>query len=342
MNRRNFFKAFAVGVIACGVAPKSLVENKQEIVSAPSIVKSEKSAKTKTEPIVQPDLPDIADEESIDLSEAEVEVSSKENKSPEPALSEDNKPAAGHTDDDLKDYLYKMHNYNSPHKDDIYIAPGKIPILNSSAKRLMRLQKTVGHAYFHLISLDEAFKVSRSYPDVGRFTKEETDFLEMIFYEDATKYGFFGEKPIKKLTADIPEEKVVRVKSAGNYLYKGAPVEVYDKIKRILGDQAVLTSGVRSVMKQFLLFLNKALLNQGDLSLASRSLAPPGYSFHGVGDFDIGQTGFGEKNFTESFVTTNVFKRLQDLGYITLRYAQNNMLGVRFEPWHIKVEHARV
>jgi LAS superfamily LD-carboxypeptidase LdcB len=90
-------------------------------------------------------------------------------------------------------------------------------------------------------------------------------------------------------------------------------------------------------MKQFLLFLNKAYRSRGNLSVASRSLAPPGYSFHGVGDFDVGQVGFGIANFSSRFTTTKVFKRLRDLGYIELRYPKGNLLGVRFEPWHIKV-----
>ena len=98
-----------------------------------------------------------------------------------------------------------------------------------------------------------------------------------------------------------------------------------------------MTSGVRGMMKQFLLFLNKAYANNGNLSLASRSLAPPGYSFHGNGDFDVGQSGFGSLNFTAQFTETAVFKRLADLGYLKLRYPKDNLLGVRYEPWHIKV-----
>jgi len=71
--------------------------------------------------------------------------------------------------------------------------------------------------------------------------------------------------------------------------------------------------------------------------MASRSLAPPGYSFHGVGDFDVGKKGYGIDNFTEKFTKTDVYKKLNDLGYIRFRYHQDNYLGVRFEPWHIKV-----
>jgi D-alanyl-D-alanine carboxypeptidase len=83
--------------------------------------------------------------------------------------------------------------------------------------------------------------------------------------------------------------------------------------------------------------LNKARKNNGNLSIASRSLAPPGYSFHGNGDFDVGQVGFGAANFTERFANTEVYKKLNELGYLKLRYPQKNLMGVRFEPWHIKV-----
>jgi len=104
-----------------------------------------------------------------------------------------------------------------------------------------------------------------------------------------------------------------------------------------VGRQVILTSGVRGLIKQFLLFLNKAYKSNGNLSLASRSLAPPGFSFHGIGDFDVGQAGFGVANFTERFTTTEVYRKLRYLDYINLRYTQDNLLGVRFEPWHVKM-----
>ncbi|MBF0383635.1 MAG: D-alanyl-D-alanine carboxypeptidase family protein, partial [Magnetococcales bacterium] len=131
--------------------------------------------------------------------------------------------------------------------------------------------------------------------------------------------------------------EVVKVPNTGNYLYKGRPLETYKKIRKQLGNKVVLTSGVRSVIKQFLLFLDKAYESDGNLSRASRSLAPPGYSYHGISDFDVGQRGYGRYNFTSKFVSSEVYKRLTDLGYLKLRYPKDNMLGVRFEPWHIKV-----
>jgi hypothetical protein len=225
-------------------------------------------------------------------------------------------------DDHIKDYLHKMRNFNRHQEGDIYLEGKQYRLLKSAVKRLYRLQRTVGHGNFYLLNFDEAIKVARNYSQVDRFPERELDFMEMIFYEDGGLYGFFGEKPLKNLTDRIKRREVS---------------ETYTKMKRDVGHQLILTSGVRSIMKQFLLFLNKAYRSRGNLSVASRSLAPPGYSFHGVGDFDVGQVGFGIANFSSRFTTTKVFKRLRDLGYIELRYPKGNLLGVRFEPWHIKV-----
>ena len=240
-------------------------------------------------------------------------------------------------DDYVRDYLQKIQYFDKPHKGDVYLDHKRYALLGSSVKRFKRLQKTVGHANFHLLNFDNAIRFGRNYSRVGSFTKAELYFLEMIFYDDPALYGFFGEKPVKNLTSRIQRRDVVKVRHTGNYLYKGLPLDTYKKIKRDVGDQVILTSGVRSVIKQFLLFLNKAYNNKGNLSLASRSLAPPGYSFHGVSDFDVGQVGFGIANFTERFVSTSVYRKLKDSGYLKLRYPRENVLGVRFEPWHIKV-----
>jgi hypothetical protein len=240
-------------------------------------------------------------------------------------------------DNYIKDYLHKIRNFDLHHQEDVWLDHKQFQLLESCVKRFKRLQRTVGHGNFYLLNFDEAIKVARNYPRVGRFSKEELDFLEMIFYMDATLYGFLGEKPLKDLTARIQRRQVAKVPYTGNYLYKGLPVETYKKIKQDLGNKVILTSGVRSVIKQFMLFLTKAYKNKGNLSLASRSLAPPGYSFHGIGDFDVGQVGYGADNFSKRFTTTEVYRKLTDLGYIRIRYMRDNMLGVRFEPWHIKV-----
>lgn len=240
-------------------------------------------------------------------------------------------------DDYIRDYLHKMKFFNQPHKDDIYVERSLYDTFKSAVLRLRRLERFVGHGNYQILSLDEGLRTGHNYPQVGEFSRDEADYLEMIFYSEARYYGFFGRKPLKKITDRINEKEVTKVPYTGNYIYKGEPYETYVKIKKQIGDQAVLTSGVRGVMKQFLLFLNKAFEYKGNLSLASRSLAPPGYSFHGNGDFDVGQSGFGAANFTEHFTDTEVYRRLCDLGYLKLRYPQQNLLGVRFEPWHIKI-----
>jgi hypothetical protein len=245
--------------------------------------------------------------------------------------------ASGGIDNHIRDYLHKMHNFDYPHIDDRKIGKAKYDIFKSVVQRLSNLQETAGHGNFQIMSFDEGLEMAGNYSSVGKFTPSELEFMEMIFYQDASEYGFFGKKPLLKITDRINRAEVIKVPYHGNYLYKGVPYGTYKKIRKQLGEKVVLTSGVRGVMKQFLLFLNKAYKSGGNLSLASRSLAPPGYSFHGNGDFDVGQAGFGELNFTERFISTDVYKRLSDMGYLKLRYEQDNHVGVRFEPWHIKV-----
>jgi hypothetical protein len=240
-------------------------------------------------------------------------------------------------DDYIKDYLHKMRNFDKPYEDDICLDNNEFIILKKVLDRLTRLQQTVGYGNFYFLSFDNALSIARSYSNVGKFTKEELYFIEMLFHKDSEVYGFFGPKPVKSLTNRIKKSELVKIPNTGNYLYKGKSVELYNKIKLALGDEVILTSGVRNVIKQFKLFMSKAYRSNGNLSMASRSLAPPGYSFHGVGDFDAGQVGFGVDNFTHRFTSTSVFKKLIKLGYLEHRYHENNMLGVRFEPWHIKI-----
>ncbi len=236
----------------------------------------------------------------------------------------------------IKDYLKKMMDFDKPHAEDIVVRKADYGVFASTFKKIRTVQKVVGNGHFQVLSFDRALKTARTYSQVGRFTKEELKFMEEIFYKEASLYGFTGEKTMETITRTVDKKAILKVPYTGNYLYKGTPLEMYKEIKKQVGKNVMLTSGIRGVMKQFYLFLNKAYKNGGNLSLASRSLAPPGYSFHGNGDFDVGQVGFGVSNFTSSFTKTDVFKRLCDLGYLKLRYPEENYVGVRFEPWHIK------
>lgn len=139
------------------------------------------------------------------------------------------------------------------------------------------------------------------------------------------------------------EVKMLDLKSGTTYL-----AHVYDLKKdwnRIEADIARLKSQSlpeilnRNERKNFVLDKGFHLIN---LSAASRSLAPPGYSWHAQHDFDIGLRSGKLKpyNFRKEFITTPLFVTLFSQGFIhlrDLRYRQENELGVRFEPWHIRV-----
>ncbi len=237
----------------------------------------------------------------------------------------------------LDRYIAKMASYESPHRGDVYLEHERYPVLISAFKRLDRVQNLVGHGNFNVISFDEALKYGKRYGSVGKFTEAEQSFLEQLFFANANQYGFFGEKVITEITSTIPERDRRKVDRSGHFLYRGESEALYNKLKRDIGSSITLTSGIRSVVKQSHLFLAKTIQSKGNLSKASRSLAPPGHSYHGIGDFDVGKIGFGRKNFTEAFATTDEFKRLVDLGYVDIRYPKDNMFGVRYEPWHIKV-----
>ena len=240
-------------------------------------------------------------------------------------------------DQAIKDRLVKVRFFDRHFRDDVCLKDADMVTLQSSLKRLKRIQRLIGYGNFCLVGLDDAVTYARSYSRVGRFTRSELAFLEKIFYSPARDYGFMGEKPIETMTERINPNMARKIPGTGNYLYRGRPEKMYGDIRKKIGEDAVLTSGIRGVMKQFLLFLNKAAASRGNLSMASRSLAPPGYSFHGIGDFDVGEKGFGIDNFTEKFTQTRVYNQLSDLGYIKFRYDRKNNLGVRFEPWHVEV-----
>ncbi|WP_320173942.1 M15 family metallopeptidase [Maridesulfovibrio sp.] len=238
---------------------------------------------------------------------------------------------------DLKDYLHRMANFDTPQPGDIILKDKDLKLLKSSLSRLRKVQRTVGFGNFCVLDFDDTLKLGRDYSSIGSFNKKELEFLDKTFHFDAHNYGFFGEKPVDKLTASISRKELVKVPRTGNFLYRGEPYNKYLKIRKELGNNVYLTSGVRGVAKQFILFLAKAEANGGNLSLASRSLAPPGYSYHGVGDFDVGEKGLGAANFSALFAETGTCIKLREHGYLQLRYPENNLLGVRFEPWHIKV-----
>ena len=221
---------------------------------------------------------------------------------------------------------------------DFYVTPSELLKISNLNKKLKEVRRIVGYGRFNLIGLDEAILYAKRYSKIGKFSKSELNLLEKMFYHSAHDYGFYGEKVLLNITDKINKRDTVKISRTGHYLFKGKPVHMYEKIVHEIGRKNVtLTSGVRGVIKQSQLFLSKVVDTKGNISLASRSLAPPGYSFHGVGDFDIGKVGFGYRNFTADFAKTDECKKLMDLGYIDIRYPVKNPFGVRYEPWHIKI-----
>ncbi|MDA1299143.1 MAG: M15 family metallopeptidase [Proteobacteria bacterium] len=234
-------------------------------------------------------------------------------------------------------YLSKMAQFETNHVEDVFLPTAQRSLLVSVYERLSRVQAVAGHGNFNVISFDETLRCARDYSSVEPFPPSELAFLDALFADNARRYGFFGEKVTSRITASISERDRRKIPYTGHFLFRGDAVARYLKIKRDLGDRIILTSGIRGVVKQTHLFLAKTIAARGNLSLASRSLAPPGHSYHGVGDFDVGKVGFGARNFTADFAETDEFSRLVDLGYIDMRYPLHNLLGVRYEPWHIKV-----
>lgn len=239
--------------------------------------------------------------------------------------------------DEEDEYLIHEKNLQSPVSKDVVLSGRQFDLLKSVASRLKRVKTEVGYANFSLIGVDQALLYARRYPIIGEFTLEEKAFLEEMFYADAKNYGFLGAKVSNDMTSKINKREIKKIPRTGNYLFRESSLAFYETIRNDVGDSIILTSGVRGVVKQMYLFLTKAVHSGGNLSLASRSIAPPGYSFHGNGDFDVGKVGFGHRNFTDAFSKTTEYQRLQDLGYVQMRYPKKNPFGVRFEPWHIKV-----
>ncbi|MBX3687550.1 MAG: M15 family metallopeptidase [Rhodocyclaceae bacterium] len=240
-------------------------------------------------------------------------------------------------DESIKDYLFRIRNPDMRHAGDVVADAKTRATLASVNQRLTTVRDVVGFGNFNVLSFDEMLEFGRRYSQIGEFTRSELDLLESLFYEDASRYGFFGEKPLGKITERVDLRDVVKIPYTGHYVFSGKSLALYEKVLKQVGGNLTLTSGVRGVVKQMQLFIAKADAADGNLSLASRSLAPPGYSFHGVGDFDVGIRGWGERNFTDDFASTDEFRSLLDLGYIDIRYPKDNRKGVRFEPWHIKV-----
>lgn len=278
--------------------------------------------------------------ESFRFTPIEIESTKPVEGIPKPVPSLDRKAnieTASLSDVEVDSYLRKIRNFDAIFANDIYLDPIYKPLLLKTTQHLTRLETYIGHGNFNLTSFDSMLAFGKNFAKIGVFEADELNFLEEVFFANPHRYGFFGKKISAEITDFIPENDVAKISNTGHYLLRGESLNLYEQIKRDVGEEVILTSGVRGIVKQMHLFLAKAIEANGNLSRASRSLAPPGHSYHGIGDFDIGKIGFGARNFTADFSTTDEYKKIARLNYVDIRYPTDNLFGVRFEPWHIKL-----
>jgi zinc D-Ala-D-Ala carboxypeptidase len=227
--------------------------------------------------------------------------------------------------------------HSSRADNSLWIEDSEVNVFLSLCNKLEQVKRIVGYGNFNLLSFDSMLKVASRYSRIEPFSKEEIAFMEKMFYENPAKYGFFGEKTVSSITYNIPKKEVIKIPHTGHYLFRGHSEESYERVIKDIGDSLFLTSGIRNIPKQMNLYFNKIKSTGGNITAAVHSLAPPAYSYHSIGDFDVGKKGWGYKNFTASFARTEEFWRLRQLSYISMRYTINNKDGVRFEPWHVKI-----
>ncbi len=220
---------------------------------------------------------------------------------------------------------------------DVFVEDRYLDSFNSIRIKLKLIQNHVGYGNFNIIGFDEMLKIAKYSNKIESFNSLELEFLESIFYYDPSSHGFYGERISQNISQTINKKEIIKIPRTGHYLFKGEPKETYQRMKDDIGDSLTLTSGVRSIVKQTKLFLDKIHSVEGNISIASKSLAPPAYTYHSIADFDVGKKGFGHANFTSRFALTQEFLKMRKLKYIDMRYTINNKDGVRYEPWHVKV-----
>jgi hypothetical protein len=207
--------------------------------------------------------------------------------------------------------------------------------LGAIARRLEAVQRVIGHGRFNLVSFDDVRAAAPHTPG-GPISAAESAEFEALLDLDARRIGFLGKRVVSDLAYRLPSN-LVDV-GRGQHVFPEADA-LFRRARAAVGERLIVTSGARGVPKQMHVFIRSAL-RAGLVARRVHSVAPPGYSYHAVGDIDVGDRELGGVNFTEEFARSETYRRLAALPYIRFRYPPGNPFGVQFEPWHLEVARA--
>ncbi len=204
--------------------------------------------------------------------------------------------------------------------------------LGAIGSRLESVQRVIGHGRFNLASFDDvhaaALRTSK-----GAIGAAEAAEFEALLALDARRIGFLGTRVVSRLAYRLPAD-LVDV-GRGQHVFPEANL-LFRRARADVGEQLIVTSGARGIPKQMLVFIGSAL-RAGLVARPVHSVAPAGYSYHAVGDIDVGDRRLGGENFTVAFAKSETYRKLAALSYIRFRYPPGNPFGVQFEPWHLEV-----
>ena len=232
------------------------------------------------------------------------------------------------------DYFSRMAAADKPYDGDRYLESSELAVSREVADRLRAVEAHVGHGRFNTLGFERVFKVASDLPS-ARFSVPQIRFMRALFGRSNAFFDYRGARVSEDFLAHHDTEDLVHYPEDGDYLIDGQPSRRFDALKQKLGNSLTLLSGYRGHPKQMLLYLDKVVASDGNLSLASRNRAPAGYSYHFSGDFDIGDRRLGDANFSRQFLKSPVYQATIKSDEWAQRYPNHNVLGVRFEPWHI-------
>ena len=239
-------------------------------------------------------------------------------------------------DESIKDYLFRIRNPDMRHAGDVVADAKTRATLASVNQRLTTVRDVVGFGNFNVLSFDEMLEFGRRYSQIGEFTRSELDLLESLF----TRMLRDTVSLARNLSARSPSGSTCAMSSrfriTGHYVFSGKSLALYEKVLKQVGGNLTLTSGCAA---------SSSRCSSSSPGRRRRRQPLAGIALIGATGvlisrrrrFRRGYQGWGERNFTDDFASTDEFRSLLDLGYIDIRYPKDNRKGVRFEPWHIKV-----